>query len=95
LPIPAIDGQAADQILRSLNDLTIGQRGEIMRLSSDPATQAFLTAEGLRPGLEVEALAIGSGGAMLLAAGDKRLHLAASVAGEVLISIKRDPRLEE
>lgn len=95
LPIPTISGETTDEMLRPLSDLTVGQHAEIMRLDGDPATQAFLTAEGLRPGLEVEPLAIGSGGAMLLAAGDKRLHLAAPIASQVLISVKRALYQEE
>ncbi len=87
LPIPELEGEAIVPALRPLTDLTVGERGEVMRLEGDQATQAFLVTEGLRPGVAVKPLAIGGGGSMLLEIGDKRLNLAKEVADKILIDV--------
>jgi DtxR family Mn-dependent transcriptional regulator len=91
LSIPEVNGEADFQTLQPLTTLAVGQYGEVMRIDSDPATKAFLDAEGLRPGLELSPLAIGSGGAMLLQVGAERLHLSAEVAKKILISVQKEP----
>jgi DtxR family Mn-dependent transcriptional regulator len=86
LPIPEVEGRAFAQALRPLSDLAVGESGEVMRLEGDPATQAFLIAEGLCPGLRVKPLAIGGNGAMLLEVGDSRLNLAKAITDKILIN---------
>ena len=87
LPIPEVDGGVVTQTLRPLSDLAVGERAEVMRLEGDHAIRAFLTTEGLRPGVAVKPLAIGGGGAMLLEIGDKRLNLAKAVTDKILINV--------
>jgi DtxR family Mn-dependent transcriptional regulator len=87
LPIPEVEGEAFVPALRPLSDLSVGESGEVMRLEGDPATQAFLITEGLRPGLRVKPLAIGGSGAMLLEAGDSRLNLAKTITDKILIKV--------
>ncbi len=86
LPIPEVGSEAFAPALRPLSDLAVGESGEVMRLEGDRATQAFLIAEGLRPGLRVKPLAIGGSGAMLLEVGDKRLNLAKAMTDKILIN---------
>lgn len=90
LPIPQLDGEPVGHMPRPLSDLAVGELGEVRRIEGDRTTQAFLSAEGLRPGLEVKPLAISSGGAMLLEISDRRLHLAKVITEQILITIKRD-----
>jgi DtxR family Mn-dependent transcriptional regulator len=87
LPIPGTEGEAPAPATRLLSDLAVGESGEVMRLEGDPVTQAFLATEGLRPGLQVKPLAIGSSGAMLLQAGENRLNLARAIAEKILINM--------
>jgi DtxR family Mn-dependent transcriptional regulator len=86
LPIPEVEGKAFAPALRPLSDLAVGESGEVMRLEGDPATQAFLIAEGLRQGLRVKPLAIGGNGAMLLEVGDSRLNVAKAITDKILIN---------
>jgi DtxR family Mn-dependent transcriptional regulator len=87
LPIPQVESEAFVPALRPLSDLAVGEAGEVMRLEGDRATQAFLVAEGLRPGLRVKLLAIGGSGAMLLEVGQNRLNLDKTITDKILIGI--------
>jgi len=89
LPIPEVEGEAISHQLRPLSDLAVGERGEVIRLEGDCATQAFLANEGLRPGLQVTPLAIGGSGAMLLEAGENRLNLAKTIADKIMIDVRK------
>jgi len=86
LPIPEVGDGAPVHSLRPLSDLAVGESAEVMRLEGDPATQAFLASEGLRPGMQVKPLAIGGSGAMLLEVGQNRLNLAKTIADKILIN---------
>ncbi len=88
LPIPAVNGDGDEEPALPLTGLSIGQRGEVIRLEGDPAIRAFLEAEGVRPGARVIPLAIGSEGVLLLQVGEKRLHLAGEVADKIIIKIQ-------
>jgi DtxR family Mn-dependent transcriptional regulator len=87
LPIPELGDQASFPAPRALSDLSVGERGEILRLEGDQATQTFLVKEGLRPGVTVKSLAIGSEGAMLLDIDGKRLNLAKEIVDNILINV--------
>jgi DtxR family Mn-dependent transcriptional regulator len=87
LPIPEVDGETIVPALRPLTDLALGECAEVLRVEGDQATQSFLLTEGLRPGVTVKPLAIGSEGAMLLETGDKRLNLAKAVTDKILINV--------
>jgi hypothetical protein len=59
-----------------------------VRVASDLTVRAFLETEGVRPGQEVNTLAIGDNGTMLLQVGENHIHLARSVANEILINVQ-------
>jgi len=86
LPIPEVGNGMLAQSLRPLSDLAVGESAEVMTLEGDPATQAFLASEGVRPGLRVKPLAIGGSGAMLLEVGQNRLNVAKTIADKILIN---------
>jgi len=90
LPIPEVTGAVEIRTLQPLTDLAVGESGEVMRIDGDPATRAYLDAEGLRPGLEVSPLAISSAGAMLLKIGESHFHLSEAIANKILISGQRN-----
>jgi len=92
LPIPEVSGEVDIQTFQTLDELTVGERGEVMRIECDTATRAFLDGEGFRPGQEVCLLARGSGGAMLLQAGKERLHLSHTFADKILISAQKSQK---
>jgi DtxR family Mn-dependent transcriptional regulator len=87
LPIPEVEGEAFAPAVRPLSDLAVGESAELLRLEGDRATQAFLVAEGLRPGLRVKLLAVGGNGAMLLEVDDNRLNLAKVITDKILINV--------
>lgn len=86
--IPEVNGESNGGSVLSLADLAVGEQGEIVRIESDSTVRAFLETEGLRPGQEVNALAIGDNGTMLLWVGGKHIHLAMSVASQILIHVQ-------
>ncbi|HET6443125.1 MAG TPA: FeoA family protein, partial [candidate division Zixibacteria bacterium] len=87
LPIPEVNGDIDAQMIQTLSELLVGEMGEVIRIDSDPATRAFLEAEGFRPGIEVTPLAIGKDGATLLQVGRDRLHLSQTIADSILIAV--------
>lgn len=93
LPIPAAilmpsEPQIIEEQPRPLNEQTVGEEGKVIRLEADSVTQEFLIAAGLRPGALIRPLAISSCGAMLIQAGENRIHLDADLSGNVLVAIK-------
>lgn len=92
LPIPKVSGSGDTHRIQPLSELGVGELGEIIRLEGDPATQAFLEAEGFRPGIEVIPLAKGQDGAFLLQVGQDQLHISQVVADSILIAIPIDRR---
>jgi len=89
-PIPEVKGETAPEAYQPLSDLAAGERGEVMRIEGDPITRTFLESEGLRPGVGINSLAIGSGGAMLLAVGESRLQLTKRVTDNVFVNIHKE-----
>lgn len=92
LPIPDLNGGDVTHRVQPLSELGVGDWGEVIRIEGDPATQAFLEAEGFRPGIEVIPLAMGKDGALLLQVGRERLHLSQTVADSILIAIPTNRR---
>lgn len=89
-PIPGVKGERILEATQPLTSLAAGETGEVMRLEVDPLTRTFLEAEGLRPSARVSAVAIGSGGVMLLAVGESRLQLSKQVTDKVFINIQKE-----
>lgn len=90
LPIPQVNGGEIVRQIRTLTEMAVGERAEIVQVEGDTATRAFLETEGLRPGLEVCLLAIGGGGALLLAVGENRIHVTETVADKILINVQNN-----
>lgn len=88
LPIPKMNGEVAGRRVQPLRQLAAGEAGEVTGIEADPATRAFLEAEGLYPGLTVRPLAIGGRGAMLVEVGDNRLHLSEGVTDKIMVAAK-------
>ena len=87
-PIPGLEDDNGLRPLQPLSELGVDERGEIIRLEVDPATQAYLESEGFRPGTEVIPLAVSGDGAMLVQVGDERLHLSSIVTKKILVGGK-------
>jgi len=89
-PIPGVKGETAPDTYQPLSDLAAGEWGEVMRIEGDPITRTFLESEGLRPGVRVISLVIGSGGGMLLAVGESRLQLTKRVTDKVFVNLHKE-----
>lgn len=87
LPIPRAEGQAEEAPSLPLAELPFGRQGEVVRISADLATCAFLETEGVRSGSQVSLLAKASDGGLLLQAGEKRVHLAGHLAQEIAVRV--------
>ncbi len=69
-----------------LNQLKVGDDGEINQVMDKPAARAFLTSEGILPGAKIHVLAIGDSGAILLKTGSgKSVHLSAELACAIFV----------
>lgn len=87
-PIP----EGGDNILRPqgqpLNRATVGSRNTVLRLEADQATGAFLTSGGVEPGSEVQVLARGEDGTLLVATARQQMTLTETVAARVQVHPK-------
>lgn len=90
LPIPPDDEDVVIDLPHPLNHLTIGQQAEVTRLEMEPAGSAFLHAEGIRPGADIQVLAIGGQGDFLLQAGERQVTITGSLAASVLVKIRAE-----
>ena len=72
-----------------LNDQLI-----IRQIKSDVATRAFLAAEGIYPGAEVEVAGIGEQGGFLLSLKQGRFHVTPSVAEHILVRKNNENSME-
>ncbi|MBU0512093.1 MAG: metal-dependent transcriptional regulator [Chloroflexi bacterium] len=84
-PIPQVDGEAWAAPPQPLDNLKVGQSGVVVSLEADDATGAFLSGEGVRPGVEVFILGISDSGARLVQAGEKQVSLANTVAEKIMV----------
>jgi len=84
--IPEVNGEANGGSVIPLAELAVGEQGEIVRVESDSTVRVFLETEGLRPGQEVNTMAIGDNGTMLVRVKENHIHLAWSVAKQILIN---------
>jgi len=68
-----------------LGDCPVGKEAQVMQVGDDPATKQFLSHEGIRPGVSVRMLAMGSEGDVLIESSGKRIHLSAALARAIVI----------
>lgn len=85
-PIPQkIDDERALYTGFHLDDFSVGQDAQVMRIEDDAITKQFLYREGIRPGIRVRILAAGSDGDVLLESGDRRIHLSKELAAAIIL----------
>jgi len=86
-PIPHLEGnQPRLNLSIPLAQLELGQAAPIMEISTDEITSRYLNKQGLRPGVRVKLMAIGSKGDFLLESDDGRLQITKALAEEILVS---------
>ncbi len=89
-PIPQIEGSGmALSKGMPLSDLQIGESAQVMQINADALKAGFLSNEGIRPGVRVRVLAIGSRGNMLLESQERRLHLSAEMASLIIVGCSK------
>jgi DtxR family transcriptional regulator, Mn-dependent transcriptional regulator len=76
---------AADPLGQSLTVCAVGARGQIAVLPLSPTTAAFLRAQGVALGAEVEVLARGADDSVLLGVERHELALAPVIAAQVML----------
>ncbi len=72
-----------------LNDQLI-----IRQIKSDVATRAFLAAEGIYPGAEINVAGIGEHGSYLLTLKQGRFHVNSSVAAQIMVRKNNEQPVE-
>jgi DtxR family Mn-dependent transcriptional regulator len=89
-PIPRADGTVNDARLRSLNDLDVGERATVARMSDrDPALLRYLAELGIRPGAALRLVDRAPfDGPLTVAVGRARHVVGISVATRVYIADK-------
>lgn len=87
-PIPDDDdGDGGPNVYeRRLSELSVGERGRVIRAEIGSAAHSFLVEQGVAEGAEVTLLAVGDDHACLVATADGEAHLAASVAEAVIVT---------
>ncbi|MFO8036682.1 MAG: metal-dependent transcriptional regulator [Anaerolineales bacterium] len=86
-PIPALDGDPEETASLPLDQLEVGAKGYVYKVQGEEATHAFLSDEGIKPGVPITRLATGNDGAVLLETGHRRVYLAESVAQSIFIQV--------
>lgn len=84
-PIPAAQAANLPRPERFLLQLKTGEESQVTRIQADAATHAFLIGEGVDPGTPVTVLAVGSNGAMLVAFGERTVHLSERTARTIFV----------
>lgn len=85
-PIPRGDEEAIVDLPRPLNTLKVGQRAEVMCLTTETGVTAFLQAEGIKPGVQLAMLGIGDQGSLLLRAGERQITISGTIAEGILVN---------
>ena len=83
------DPEARPSINRTpqpLTTCTAGMRGVVAAIDVEPAAAAFLAQQGVVPGADVEVLAVGIDGAVLLQVDDYQVALASALAGRITLA---------
>ncbi len=85
-PIPQLEGDGLALFDgMPLSGLQIGESAQVMRINADALTTGFLSNEGIKPGVRVRVLAIGSGGDFLVESHDRRVHLSAEMTSAISV----------
>ncbi|MDD5371311.1 MAG: metal-dependent transcriptional regulator [Anaerolineaceae bacterium] len=88
-PIPAADATQTLPREYPLTSLPAGSQGYLSRITAGLSERAFLSANGLQAGTEVELLATGKQGDCLVAPRDAQpIHLAAALCGDLYLQVK-------
>jgi DtxR family Mn-dependent transcriptional regulator len=73
----------------ALSNLPAGSQGYLSRITAGTTERAFLSANGLQAGTEVEILATGNQGDCLVAPREAHpIHLSAALSGELYLQVK-------
>lgn len=84
-PILQADDPVSVFVGMSMTDLQVGQVSSIMKIGGSGLETEFLSKEGIRLGVRLKILAIGSSGDMLLESPDGRIHLSAEMAAAITV----------
>lgn len=84
-PIPQVGDDEPFFEGMPLNDLGIGKSAQVVRINADAVTAKFLSNEGIKPGVQVRIVAIGSSDDILLEANQQRVHLMEEMASAVIL----------
>ncbi len=68
-----------------LSDFKIGESAQVQQVNADTVTTKFLFDEGIKPGVRVRTVAIGSSGDFLIEGNNRRVHLSAEMASTLLL----------
>jgi DtxR family Mn-dependent transcriptional regulator len=68
-PIPRGDKPSLDRVLVPLTSLSAGQRGHVVRRDVGDAARAFLTEQGIRPGVTLKVVAVAGESLLVLVEG--------------------------
>ena len=86
-PIPHSGGSPPSGRSMVLGELPVGETGTVTRVEGSSGALSFLTGEGVGAGVDVTMLAVGRGGDCLVQVDSIEVHIAASLAGSVLVSV--------
>ena len=75
--------QATTPPIETMSNLTAGQWGRVSSIAADDVVRYFLRGQGICEGIDVEVLAVGADGCMLLETSDHCLSLSRAVANHV------------
>lgn len=84
-PIPPGEGVPPAAPDEAITALDVGSRARVVGLVGDPAARSFLKDAGIADGTEVEVLARGPNGSLLIETPDGQVHLSPILADGVLV----------
>jgi DtxR family Mn-dependent transcriptional regulator len=84
-PIPASELETPIAFAQPLNQFSVGEVVEVVRLDADAGMRTFLEQEGFSAGAPVTILATGSKGAMLVRVQNQQVNLGIDVSGLVMV----------
>jgi DtxR family Mn-dependent transcriptional regulator len=86
-PIPNTDDTLIVEPRQVLSELGVGQKAEVIRVDAPAPISQFLESEGVRPGVQIEVLAIGDRGAILVQVEEGAVNLTAVVAEQIAVYV--------
>jgi DtxR family Mn-dependent transcriptional regulator len=84
-PIPQGEDEAHLFTGMPISNLKIDDSAQVMRVNGDDVTAKFLSDEGIKPGVMVRIVAIGSNGDLLVENKAKRIRIAADLCANILV----------